>query len=82
MESPEAGLKVIAHARMMNYKPATALLTTYQNASPAPTRHQNSLLIKPEDIPELLRQGCGSDQRPRDPPPGAGASLRRGLGDP
>src|SRR6266481_1984239 len=35
MESPEAGLKVLAHARMMNYKPATALFTSYQeNAEP------------------------------------------------
>src|SRR5271156_597402 len=40
MESPEAGLKVIAHARMMDYKPATALITTYQNEKPAPTTHQ------------------------------------------
>src|SRR5208282_6548262 len=32
MESPEAGLKVLAHARMMDYKPATAIVTTYQNA--------------------------------------------------
>src|SRR5258708_2392278 len=31
MESPEAGYKVLAHARMMEYKPATAILTTYQN---------------------------------------------------
>jgi CheY-like chemotaxis protein len=54
MESPEAGLKVIAHARMMDYKPATALITTYQNSRPAPARHQNSLLISPEDVPELL----------------------------
>ena len=55
MESPEAGLKVIAHARMMDYKPATALITTYQNWRPAPgARHQNSVLIKPEDIPGLL----------------------------
>src|SRR5271156_4327850 len=54
MESPEAGLKVIAHARMMDYKPATALLTTYQNAKPVVAKHQNSLLIKPEDIPGLL----------------------------
>src|SRR5437660_688195 len=54
MESPEAGLKVIAHARMMDYKPATALITTYQNARPVPTRKSNSLLIKPEDIPGLL----------------------------
>ena len=34
MESPEAGLKVLAHARMMDYKPATALLTTYQDSHP------------------------------------------------
>jgi CheY-like chemotaxis protein len=54
LESPEAGLQVIAHARMMLYKPATAILNTYQNARPVPTRHQNSLLIKPEEIPELL----------------------------
>jgi len=54
MESPEAGLKVIAHARMKDYKPATALITTYQNHRPAPTRKSNSLLIKPEDIPGLL----------------------------
>src|SRR5438876_3133681 len=31
MESPRAGLKVLAHAKMMDYKPATALVTTYQN---------------------------------------------------
>jgi len=54
MESPEAGLKVIAHARMMDYKPATALITTYQNAKSAPTRGQRFMLIKPEDIPGLL----------------------------
>src|SRR5438128_9606828 len=33
MESPEAGLKVIAHAKMMDYKPATAIVTTYHNNS-------------------------------------------------
>jgi CheY-like chemotaxis protein len=54
MESPEAGLKVIAHARIMGYKPATALITTYQNAKPANSRHQDSVLIKPEDVPGLL----------------------------
>jgi len=53
MESPEAGLKVLAHARMMDYKPATALLTTYQNGKPG-FRRSESLLIKPEAIPELL----------------------------
>lgn len=59
MESPEAGLKVIAHARMMDYKPATALITTYQNGEPdvrarQKTQQPKSMLIKPEDIPGLL----------------------------
>src|ERR1700691_117208 len=38
MESPHAGLKVLAHARMMDYKPATAIITTYQNSKPNPAR--------------------------------------------
>ena len=54
MESPEAGLKVLAHARMMEYKPATALITAYQDSHPDMARHQRSLLISPEDIPGLL----------------------------
>lgn len=53
MESPQAGLKVLAHARMMDYKPATALVTTYQK------NHQHHekgkrMLISPEDVPDLL----------------------------
>jgi CheY-like chemotaxis protein len=52
MESPEAGLKVLAHARMMDYKPATALVTTYQNSHPQKTGRR--MLIKPEDVPNLL----------------------------
>ncbi len=56
MESPEAGLKVLAHARMMAYKPATAIVTTYQTAKPhTPTlQKQVRMLIKPEDVPGLL----------------------------
>jgi CheY-like chemotaxis protein len=54
MESPEAGLKVIAHARMMDYKPATALVTSYQDSRPVQDRLSSSLLINPQDIPELL----------------------------
>jgi CheY-like chemotaxis protein len=54
MESPQAGLKVLAHARNMDYKPATALITTYQNSKPNVARRPNSMLIKPEDLPELL----------------------------
>ena len=52
MESPEAGLKVLAHARMMDYKPATAIVTTYQDGTTAPRKPQ--VLIKPEDLPGLL----------------------------
>ena len=54
MESPQAGLKVLAHARMMDYKPATAILTTYQNSKPSPAQRSKSMLIKPEDLPGLL----------------------------
>jgi CheY-like chemotaxis protein len=61
MESPEAGLKVLAHARIMDYKPATAIVTTYQNAKEQSPKHQNAkpqkqsrMLITPEDIPGLL----------------------------
>ncbi len=57
MESPEAGLRVLAHARLMDYKPATAILTTYQTRSPDRVRspdRQRPVLIKPEDLPGLL----------------------------
>ncbi len=53
MESPEAGLKVLAHARMMDYKPATALITTYHN-SRARSGTPGTVLIEPEDLPGLL----------------------------
>src|SRR6201984_1452428 len=45
MESPEAGLKVIAHARLMDYKPATALLTTYRKQR---LNERRPLFIVPE----------------------------------
>jgi len=56
MESPEAGLKVLAHARMMSYKPATAIVTTYQNTKPQHSKPQMQVrtLVKPEDVPGLL----------------------------
>jgi CheY-like chemotaxis protein len=54
MESPEAGLKVLAHAQIMDYQPATALVTTWHD-SEAPRRDsRGSVLIEPEDVPELL----------------------------
>ncbi len=52
MESPQAGLKVIAHARLMEYKPATAILTTYRHNSHPDQRQP--VLIEPQDLPSLL----------------------------
>jgi CheY-like chemotaxis protein len=56
MESPEAGLKVLAHARMMDYKPATAIIRTYQSSSNArgSKSTRSTVLIEPEDLPGLL----------------------------
>jgi len=56
MESPEAGLRVLAHARIVDYKPATALITTYQDGKVPQTSAgaDQPLLIAPEDLPELL----------------------------
>jgi CheY-like chemotaxis protein len=53
IESPEAGLKVLAHARNMEYKPATALVTSYRNAN-AKSQRQSRALVEPEDVPGLL----------------------------
>src|SRR3954470_13852145 len=52
MESPEAGLQVLAHANFMDYQPATGIVTTYRNrkAQDGP----ESVLVEPEDIPGLL----------------------------
>ena len=57
MESPESGLRVLAHARMVDYKPATALITTYRDTRRvrnASGKASNTVLIEPEDLPELL----------------------------
>ena len=54
MESPEAGLRVLAHARFKEYAPATALITSSQNGVSA-TRAR-TVLIQPEDIPGLLER--------------------------
>lgn len=51
MEAPESGLRVLAHARMMDYKPATALITTYLRKRP---KSSAPVLIEPENVPELL----------------------------
>ena len=55
MESPQAGLQVISRARMMDYRPATALITSWREQYSA-ARAAGTLLIEPENVPELLEQ--------------------------
>jgi CheY-like chemotaxis protein len=52
MESPESGLEVLAHARLMDYQPAMAILTT--DRAKYPSDPLRSTLIEPQDVPELL----------------------------
>jgi two-component system response regulator PilR (NtrC family) len=56
MESPEAGYRVLAHARIVDYRPAAAVITTYRDESVAgePDDPDRPLFIAPEDVPELL----------------------------
>jgi two-component system KDP operon response regulator KdpE len=51
MESPEAGLRVLQHARMMDYKPATALVTASLETKDSGA---SRVLVETEDVPELL----------------------------
>ncbi|MCS7026965.1 MAG: response regulator [Bryobacteraceae bacterium] len=53
MESPEAGLKVLARARIMEYQPATALVTAYHPRTRSSSRAQ-TLTIETLDVPEIL----------------------------
>ncbi|MBV9082848.1 MAG: hypothetical protein JOZ62_09245 [Acidobacteriaceae bacterium] len=50
-DAPEVGLHVLAHARLMDYKPATAILTISQHPRPD---HEQAVLVKSEDVPDLL----------------------------
>jgi CheY-like chemotaxis protein len=56
MESPESGLRVLQHARLMDYKPATALFTSSLDSD---RDCSNSCLIEPEDVPGLLDKVAG-----------------------
>jgi CheY-like chemotaxis protein len=56
MESPEAGLRVLQHARMMLYKPATAVFTSSLDSD---RDASSSVLVEPEDVPGLLDTVAG-----------------------
>jgi CheY-like chemotaxis protein len=54
MEAPDAGWRVVEHAKMMDYRPATAFFDA-ETDQESPTSHERKpVLIAPEDIPELL----------------------------
>ena len=55
MESPEAGLRVLAHARIVSYKPAAALICTSMEQSGSDHRDE-PMIISSEDVPEFLTQ--------------------------
>ncbi len=50
-ETSEASLEVLAHARLMDYQPATALLT---HSAKLPDSASWPTLVEPQDLPELL----------------------------
>lgn len=54
MESPDAGLKVLAHARLKDYKPATALVTAYHDSKEMPLRRSPEVVVEAEDVVGLL----------------------------
>lgn len=56
MESPQAGLKVLAHAHLMEYQPATAIVNTTQdcNCEPGNCECGQDILVRPDDVPGLL----------------------------
>jgi CheY-like chemotaxis protein len=56
MESPEAGLQVLAHARLKDYQPATALVRAYHDSKqrwPVP-KGDRHVTIETEAVPDLL----------------------------
>jgi CheY-like chemotaxis protein len=59
MESFESGLRVVAHARSLEYRPATAILSTWQQEHSETARMAGTMLIETENIPELLDQVAG-----------------------
>ena len=54
IESPEEGLKVLAYARLKEYKPATASVTSYHGSRPLPTARETDIVVETEDVPSLL----------------------------
>ena len=59
MESFESGLRVVAHARGLDCRPATAILSTSKPEQYESAKLTGTVLIETENIPELLGQVAG-----------------------
>ncbi|MGH9662542.1 MAG: response regulator [Bryobacteraceae bacterium] len=53
MESPEAGLKVLAHARLQDYKPATAIVKAFCDQGHG-AESAGDLVVAAEGVPNFL----------------------------
>ena len=54
MESPDSGLKVLKHARLKEYRPATALVTAQHESLKHPAGRSEELVVETEGVPGLL----------------------------
>ncbi len=57
METPEAGLKVLAYARVKDYRPATAVVASYHQAPIVKSgKDEQQVSVNTEDVSALLGQ--------------------------
>jgi CheY-like chemotaxis protein len=54
IKSPEEGRKVLAYARLKEYKPATASVTAYHGSKPLPSARESDVMVETQDVPRLL----------------------------
>ena len=54
IESAEEGLKVLAYARLKEYKPATASIITYHGSKPLPNARETDVVVETQDVPRFL----------------------------
>ena len=78
METETAGYDVIRAARQLDYNPATAILTAYPSLGNEWRSHgAQSLLVKPVNTAELLRQIEALSGQPPGPQDASGQHQRR-----
>jgi CheY-like chemotaxis protein len=56
METPEAGLRVLAYARVKDYRPATAVVASYHQPPIRTEKDEQQVSVNTEDVSALLGQ--------------------------